>query len=982
MKKSVKSILSLTLCVMLLLPSFTTAATELINDFSGQTVEEGNDNKDVIIDDITEEVNEEVIDKIDSTENKSDTEFSNEKVEEIETTTEDELNLNEETEASEGKESDVINEVSVGEKYEVVEGNVARATYSVEMFEREEFNLKYPTLIDTTALKKKTNDEYEIALAHSDGSYTYIGSSESFEEAKAVAENSPVPYSDDMVLPVVINREGQVAYSTRTMGRIWKHVGGQSYPSFDKNTTLYTDSGLKNSYNYINQGYVDDVPVIEFNNVSAKIQVSGHEAWINKNTASGNYDLVLVPINQVTNPSYYKVEGGILYHFISSDLRAGSQRGTTLKIGPAPEYLQEGVRYLSYDGRYFYNGSNIAAGLDVLISDLQSGHKNNSVNANNAYYNYYNYLPFRSRTMYTANDLNRFIEANTKSTSKLRGTGQAFIDAQNTYGVNALLALGVGINESAWGESSIAHNKNNIFGMNAVDSSPGESANYFNNVRDSIIEFCNHYISRGYADPADWRYFGGFLGNKNMGANIKYASDPFWGEKAASYAFRADMYLSGENIYNLKDYNAFQVIMFTGENEVKTSNNTLLYKINGSISGYGGYPGTTAIVTNKNEQIVNGVYSLEIYPERNTPINNGGDANRYHGNYDWSNKAYIQSKNIVFINASKSDILPVDPSYANMWRESNGKRYYYDGNGSLCKGWKAIDGHWYFFDRSTSELETGWLNDKGTWYYLREDGKMATGLIEVKGKYYYLDGNGKMQTGWRNLGGTWYYFHGNGDAAIGWLNDRGTWYYLYEDGKMATGLIEVGGKYYYLNGDGKMQTGWQKVSGTWYYFHGNGAAAIGWLNDRGTWYYLREDGKMATGLIEVKGKYYYLDGNGKMQTGWRNLGGTWYYFYGNGDAAIGWIKDRGTWYYLYEDGKMATGLIQVKGKYYYLDGNGKMQTGWRKLDGIWYYFLPNGDAQIGWSDINGKRYYFYEDGKMAADTIIDGVYVNQDGAAQ
>ena len=59
-----------------------------------------------------------------------------------------------------------------------------------------------------------------------------------------------------------------------------------------------------------------------------------------------------------------------------------------------------------------------------------------------------------------------------------------------------------------------------------------------------------------------------------------------------------------------------------------------------------------------------------------------------------------------------------------------------------------------------------------------------------------------------------------------------------------------------------------------------------------------------------------------------------------------------------------------------------MQTGWRKLDGIWYYFLPNGDAQIGWSDINGKRYYFYEDGKMAADTIIDGVYVNQDGAAQ
>ena len=115
--------------------------------------------------------------------------------------------------------------------------------------------------------------------------------------------------------------------------------------------------------------------------------------------------------------------------------------------------------------------------------------------------------------------------------------------------------------------------------------------------------------------------------------------------------------------------------MYTGENDVKALDGTLLYKIHGTISGYGGYPGATAIITNKNEQIVNGVYSLEIYPERNTPINNGGNANKYHGNYDWNNRAYIQSKNIVFINASKSDILPVDPTYINVWREDNGKRF-------------------------------------------------------------------------------------------------------------------------------------------------------------------------------------------------------------------------------------------------------------------------------------------------------------------
>lgn len=843
MKKSVKSVLSLILSVMILFPSFTTTATELTNEFSGQSVELNDSNKEIIAEDGEFEVNEEAVDKSDNTEEKTVTDTSTSETEEVESSEDSKIVT--ENQLNEESEVDFTNEVSVGEKYEVVESNIARAAYSVEeIFEREEFNLKYPTLIDTTSLKKKTNDEYEIALAHSDGSYTYIGSSDNYEEAKGIAENSPVPYSDDMILPTVINREGQVVYSTRTMGRIWKHIGGQSYPSFDKNTTLYTDSGLTKSYNYINQGYVDDVPVIEFNDFSAKILVSGHEAWINKNTASGNYDLVLVPINQVTNPSYYKVEGGILYHFISSDLKSGSQRGTTLKIGPAPEYLQQGVKYLSYDGRYFYNGSNIAAGLDTLIGDLQVGHKNNSVNANNAYYNYYNYLPFRSKTMYTANDLNRFIEANTDSTSKLRGTGQAFINAQNSYGVNALLALGVGINESAWGESSIAHSKNNIFGMNAVDSSPGESANYFRNVGDSIIEFCNHYISKGYADPSDWRYFGGFLGNKNMGANIKYASDPFWGEKAASYAFRADMYLSGENIYNLKDFNAYQIIMFTGANEVRDYKNNLLYNINGSVSGYGGYPGTTAIVTNKNQQVINGVNSLEIYPERNTSIyNSNGNLVTFHGNYEWSNRGYIRANNISYINVGRFEKAP---DFISQWEKVDGKWYYYDENGAICKGWKFIDGYWYYFDTTTGVMATGWNVVDGKKYYMYpSSGGMSKGWTLVDGKWYYMyPSSGSMATGWTLADSKWYYLDSNGETMYGWVADGGKWYYMYpSSGSMASGWTLVGDKWYYMYpSSGSMASGWTLVNGTWYYLYSNGVMATGWITVDGKQYFLGSDG--------------------------------------------------------------------------------------------------------------------------------------------
>ena len=53
-------------------------------------------------------------------------------------------------------------------------------------------------------------------------------------------------------------------------------------------------------------------------------------------------------------------------------------------------------------------------------------------------------------------------------------------------------------------------------------------------------EFAETFLSKGYMNPQDWRYFGGFLGNKASGVNVKYASDPYWGEKAANVAWSLD----------------------------------------------------------------------------------------------------------------------------------------------------------------------------------------------------------------------------------------------------------------------------------------------------------------------------------------------------------------------------------------------------------------------------------------------------------
>lgn len=60
----------------------------------------------------------------------------------------------------------------------------------------------------------------------------------------------------------------------------------------------------------------------------------------------------------------------------------------------------------------------------------------------------------------------------------LEGLGEAFVEAEQKYGVNALYMMGLAIEESAWGTSSFAVNRNNLYGWNAVDSNPGKATSF------------------------------------------------------------------------------------------------------------------------------------------------------------------------------------------------------------------------------------------------------------------------------------------------------------------------------------------------------------------------------------------------------------------------------------------------------------------------------------------------------------------------
>lgn len=574
---------------------------------------------------------------------------------------------------------EVIEGSIVGEEYKSKKIDIpyVETEYS-DLSERIEYKLKVEALNNITILETKTDSEYEIALAHEDGSFTYVSSVESIEEAldevqtltddlekdpegtvdkltnmssksssfKLTNLNTLNSYSSTQA--TVINNNGQVVYSNNAMARIVKYINGKPDTTGLKTTTLYSDSALSKSSGYVNHMYVEDAPILEDNGNSAKILVSGLEAWINKNTSNTEYDMVVVPLNQVKNPSYYIVMNGELRHFISSDITGTS--GHTITIGKAPSYLTAGVRYFSYDGIYFYNGEDIETGLNNLMNDYKSGSRARSVNPNNPHYLYYNYLPFRSKTVYTAVELNKAIEANTQTTSKLRGIGEALKDAEQTYGVNAILALGVAINESAWGMSPISQSKNNLFGLNAVDSNPTGAADTYTSPSASVTEFSKNYISRGYADPADWRYNGGFLGNKKLGANVRYASDPYWGEKAAQHAFTIDKYLS-RSVSSLLDTDLYQLAIYEGTNEVRDSSGNILY----AIDNYWSFVGTPFVLTNKSPVTINGSSLYEIYPERT----NAATLGKFDGNYNWNTQGYIKTSGVKLINSQKNLKPPV-----------------------------------------------------------------------------------------------------------------------------------------------------------------------------------------------------------------------------------------------------------------------------------------------------------------------------------
>jgi len=261
---------------------------------------------------------------------------------------------------------------------------------------------------------------------------------------------------------------------------------------------VYSSSGEKLSY--VSQGTIVSFGDTQApKNTQIPVNISGLSGFMNRS------DLTAVDEGSEFIP-HYTSDGKFLYHELSPY--------TSIKVAPHTSAMVIGKKYYSTDGEHF-DGFTIK--------------------------NPFLYKNLREPSNYSAAELDKIYSMMNLQDSPLAGKGATFKEAEERYGVNALYLMAHSALESAWGRSQIARDKNNFFGIAAYDTSPYLSAKSFDNVDKGILGAAK-WIRENYID-----YGRDHLGNKATGMNVRYASDPYWGEKIASIMMTINSRLGGKD---------------------------------------------------------------------------------------------------------------------------------------------------------------------------------------------------------------------------------------------------------------------------------------------------------------------------------------------------------------------------------------------------------------------------------------------------
>ena len=577
---------------------------------------------------------------------------------------------------------------------------------------------------DANLVNRTKCENYELAKANTDGSITSVSCFNDYVSAK----NKMNSETDSSL--IILERKDKVTKIVDAKYAIaYLDQGKDTVTYLHSSSTISKNNQSGYMDNYVNYGATDAAIIEIASNYSAKVKIAGVTGWI----AKGEY--YVIPINWVKNASFYRFNDKGLYHYYAKDIETTYNQSCN--------HLDEKVKdipngdYKSYDGNYFYSD------YISMIDDYRSGQHEKAINKDQAYYNYYQYLPHRSKTNYDIDDFDSYIRSvmnykgslygkmKTTGYSVMYGTSEYYLYAEKLYGANALSIFSLGRHESGNGTSQIAYKKNNIFGHNAVDGSAYNSANGYLDVRSSIYTHGYGYINYGYAEVSDSRYYGSHFGNKNTGMNVQYASDVYWGEKAASYYYGFDKEngfldrnyyqlivsnksginvrvapnTSSKSVYTVKKSNIPFIVIEEVEGETVGGNN-IWYKIQSdtSITNEG-----SIISSNKNTwPHYNWTGYLYVHSSYFTKIN---DAKKEDGTYNKPVDVKKDSNdNTINTKADKSKYTP------EVGLLTEDKEFYYTSNLSSKKGTIKKNSYVVILEEVINGDDTSYLiiNDYGT----------------------------------------------------------------------------------------------------------------------------------------------------------------------------------------------------------------------------------------------------------------------------
>lgn len=107
---------------------------------------------------------------------------------------------------------------------------------------------------------------------------------------------------------------------------------------------------------------------------------------------------------------------------------------------------------------------------------------------------------------------------------------EVFYNMEQKYNINGIFLAAIGIHESAWGTSTIAKEKYNLFGYKAYDRDPSGNAQTFESYEE-CIEKVAEALATNYLSKTGKYYNGTTLEDVNK----KYASDEDWHTKVYAY---------------------------------------------------------------------------------------------------------------------------------------------------------------------------------------------------------------------------------------------------------------------------------------------------------------------------------------------------------------------------------------------------------------------------------------------------------------